>query len=280
MTNFNPRPPCGGRHGQNVPRRSTVNFNPRPPCGGRPISHKMYYHIIMISIHVLRVEDDIYPIQIFLGRQYISIHVLRVEDDTKQLHNCRHSFNFNPRPPCGGRQICVMMKGWSTYFNPRPPCGGRQICVMMKGWYSYFNPRPPCGGRQGLHCLIKGKPTFQSTSSVWRTTAKTEKNLYLHSYNTAICTNLQPKHSAYAFVCTDKDKQSHEKLVRSIRVRSARFTFARPSPPGEALRKSERHPAGRRGERRRVPLCFGNGCPAGKSAGCPLPGRSVWSARP
>ena len=121
---------------------------------------------------------------------------------------------------------------------------------------------------------------FQSTSSVWRTTAKTEKNLYLHSYNTAICTNLQPKHSVYAFVCTDKDKQSHEKLVRSIRVCSARFMFARPLSPDGALRKSERHPAGRRGELRCVPLCFGNGCPAGKSAGCPLPGRSVWSARP
>ena len=121
---------------------------------------------------------------------------------------------------------------------------------------------------------------FQSTSSVWRTTAKTEKNLYLHSYNTAICTNLQPKHSAYAFVCADKDKQSHEKLVRSIRVCGDCSMFARPSSPDGALRKSERHPAGRRGERRRVPLCFGNGCPAGKSAGCPLPGRSIWPVQP
>ena len=121
---------------------------------------------------------------------------------------------------------------------------------------------------------------FQSTSSVWRTTAKTEKNLYLHSYNTAICTNLQPKHSACAFVCTDRDKRSPEKLVRSIRVCSARFTFARPMPPGEALRKSARHPDGRRGELRCVQPCFGNGCPAGKSAGCPLPGRSIWPVRP
>lgn len=144
----------------------------------------------------------------------------------------------------------------------------------------YFNPRPPCGGRPGSFNVRLVHDEFQSTSSVWRTTAKTEKNLYLHSYNTAICTNLQPKHSAYAFVYTDKDKQSHEKLVRSIRVRSARFTFARPSPPGEALRKSERHPAGRWGERRRVPLCSGNGCPAGKSAGCPLPGRSIWPVQP
>lgn len=121
---------------------------------------------------------------------------------------------------------------------------------------------------------------FQSTSSVWRTTAKTEKSLYLHSYNTAICIDLQSHQSAHATVCTNNPKQSPQKPVRSIRVRSARFTFARPSSPDGALRKSERHPAGRRGERRRVPLCSGNGCPAGKSAGCPLPGRSIWPVQP
>lgn len=144
----------------------------------------------------------------------------------------------------------------------------------------YFNPRPPCGGR--LLPLLGRPPitTFQSTSSVWRTTAKTEKSLYLHSYNTAICIDLQSHQSAHATVCTNNPKQSPPKPVRSIRVRSARFTFARPLSPDGALRKSERHPAGRRGECRRVPLCSGNGCPAGKSAGCPLPGRSVWSARP
>lgn len=123
-------------------------------------------------------------------------------------------------------------------------------------------------------------PIFQSTSSVWRTTAKTEKSLYLHSYNTAICIDLQSHQSAHATVCTNNPKQSPQKPVRSIRVRSDCSMFARPSSPDGALRKSERHPAGRRGERRRVPLCSGNGCPAGKSAGCPLPGRSVWSARP
>lgn len=148
------------------------------------------------------------------------------------------------------------------------------------GYIQHFNPRPPCGGRQITPCPDGVPPPFQSTSSVWRTTAKTEKNLSLHSYNTAICTDFQPKHSAYAFVCTDRDKQSPEKLVRSIRVRSARFTFARPSPPGEALRKSARHPDGRRGELRCVQPCFDNGCPAGKSAGCPLPGRSIWPVRP
>ena len=166
-------------------------------------------------------------------------------------------------------------------FNPRPPCGGRpRIRHKHLAKDPYFNPRPPCGGRPSGTKSADTAAQFQSTSSVWRTTAKTEKNLYLHSYNTAICTDLQPKQSAYASICTDRDKQSPEKLVRNIRVRSARFTFARPSPPGEALRKSARHPDGRRGELRCVQPCFDNGCPAGKSAGCPLPGRSIWPVRP
>lgn len=128
--------------------------------------------------------------------------------------------------------------------------------------------------------VVAHRVGFQSTSSVWRTTAKTEKNLYLHSYNTAICIDLQSHQSVHAHVCTNNPKQSPKKPVRSIRLCGDRPTFARPLTPDGALRKSERHPAGRRGERRRVPLCSGNGCPTGKSAGCPLPGRSVWSARP
>lgn len=123
-------------------------------------------------------------------------------------------------------------------------------------------------------------PIFQSTSSVWRTTAKTEKNLYLHSYNTAICIDLQSHQSAHATVCTTNPKQSPQKPVRSIRLCGDRPMFARPLSPDGALRKSERHPAGRRGELRCVQPCFDNGCPAGKSAGCPLPGRSIWPVQP
>ena len=211
--------------------------------------------------------------------------------------------DFNPRPPCGGRQEQTLNElleevfqstssVWRTTSGSCPCLASIKISIhvlrveddspMIAGarpWV-YFNPRPPCGGRPFTVVITRPPNGFQSTSSVWRTTAKTEKNLYLHSYNTAICTDLQPKQSAYAFVCTDRDKQSPEKLVRSIRVRSARFTFARPMPPGEALRKSARHPDGRRGELRCVQPCFDNGCPAGKSAGCPLPGRSIWPVRP
>lgn len=178
--------------------------------------------------------------------------------------------------------ICVNER-WAKDQLFRCVCfaGGQIKSTPSIAWRTLcFNLRPPCGGRPAAEKAGRDMARFQSTSSVWRTTAKTEKNLYLHSYNTAICTDLQPKQSAYASICTDRDKQSPEKLVRNIRVRSARFTFARPSPPGEALRKSARHPDGRRGELRCVQPCFDNGCPAGKSAGCPLPGRSIWPVRP
>ena len=33
--NFNPRPPCGGRHKERSYRSGEFYFNPRPPCGGR-----------------------------------------------------------------------------------------------------------------------------------------------------------------------------------------------------------------------------------------------------
>ena len=72
------------------------------------------------------MEDDLYFHTDVLP-SVISIHVLRVEDDRGQN---RHT-------------------GLYSYFNPRPPCGGRRAC----------NPRRAITAE------------FQSTSSVWRTTA-------------------------------------------------------------------------------------------------------------
>ena len=123
-----------------------------------------------ISIHVLRVEDDATTRRALMGnpkfqstssvwrttrghllgllRGRISIHVLRVEDDIPRGQALRHRLYFNPRPPCGGRRPTRCPTRWPTYFNPRPPCGGRRSRTTP--W--------------------TGRPGFQSTSSVWRTT--------------------------------------------------------------------------------------------------------------
>ena len=81
---------------------------------------------LMISIHVLRVEDDAIrfefdtEFQIFQStssvwrttgadgddvvKAIISIHVLRVEDDCFPAGYEAQRDYFNPRPPCGGRR--------------------------------------------------------------------------------------------------------------------------------------------------------------------------------
>ena len=78
-------------------------FYPRPPGGGRPAQMTEKTKSINISIHALRVEGDIYSVQM---RQHlkISIHALRVEGDLIVPHVQERRLNFYPRPPGGGRQ--------------------------------------------------------------------------------------------------------------------------------------------------------------------------------
>ena len=59
VIDFNPRPPCGGRHTIAKPKAKTIYFNPRPPCGGRLDSADEVEQRCNISIHVPRVEDDV-----------------------------------------------------------------------------------------------------------------------------------------------------------------------------------------------------------------------------
>ena len=79
------------------------NFNPRPPCGGRHDIVNKLQEQINISIHVLHVEDDLKGI-FAVPLSSISIHVLHVEDDLGDPSVLLSSKDFNPRPPCGGRQ--------------------------------------------------------------------------------------------------------------------------------------------------------------------------------
>ena len=147
-----------------------LNFNPRPPCGGRQSHSPRQPALSVISIHVLHVEDDysapIYSSELF-GFQStssmwrttevraketddgcISIHVLHVEDDRLQAAGHQQGLDFNPRPPCGGRRAVGHVSALAVNFNPRPPCGGRPL---RSPTYMVFT-------------------TFQSTSSMWRTT--------------------------------------------------------------------------------------------------------------
>ena len=172
LKHFNPRPPCGGRHGipAAVPH-GCGDFNPRPPCGGRPGRGEAVHRI-----HQFQSTSSVWRTT---GRRpfrvtgsSISIHVLRVEDDRGSRGYHTHEANFNPRPPCGGRRYGagdVVASAFISIHVLRVEDDG-VIKPSSERWKN-FNPRPPCGGRHSGGSPKGGTAIFQSTSSVWRTTA-------------------------------------------------------------------------------------------------------------
>ena len=169
-SNFNPRPPCGGRHSGWRGGSACADFNPRPPCGGRQPAGRPVGRSGRISIHVLRVEDDYRTSKPDTDNlQFQSTSSVWRTTPHGRIDGCRLC-DFNPRPPCGGRRGYKYLTGRDTYFNPRPPCGGRPLGLINWRCNVYFNPRPPCGGRPAVTSLSWTQVAFQSTSSVWRTT--------------------------------------------------------------------------------------------------------------
>ena len=123
---FNPRPPRGGRQGFYILLHQRLYFNPRPPRGGRRREHDRETKWLIISIHAPREGGD-----------------------TIQSYDFIHIPQFQSTPPARG----ATPTGWeyplcAPNFNPRPPRGGRRLCVNDRLEHLHFNPRPPRGGRR------------------------------------------------------------------------------------------------------------------------------------
>ena len=79
-------------------------FYPRPPRGGRPRVVLIINQFVIISIHALREEGDLWQTLAVTASCY-----------------------FYPRPPRGGRRASSNLLYAGTYFYPRPPRGGRLL---------------------------------------------------------------------------------------------------------------------------------------------------------
>ena len=192
-SDFNPRPPCGGRPDWENKIVDEVVFQSTSPVWRTTRIDAEGVKSIIISIHVPRVEDDI-NLPAGAYNAGISIHVPRVEDDLDLSlpHHSRR--NFNPRPPCGGRRSKAVYSVCSALFQSTSPVWRTTVISSSRRWKTAnFNPRPPCGGRPpqrevkpyeediSIHvprveddlrviCYSLTEYRFQSTSPVWRTT--------------------------------------------------------------------------------------------------------------
>ena len=84
---------------------------------------------------------------------------------TRQVQTSGHlQFYFNPRSPCGERQVkrwCFSMGGSISIHAPH--AGSDDSAISRATELNNFNPRSPCGERRGI--LLWGwlPPEFQST---------------------------------------------------------------------------------------------------------------------
>ena len=141
--NFNPRPPRGGRRrAASANSRTYGNFNPRPPRGGRLARLVNFLEIslfqstpsarrataaarrtcatVCISIHALREEGDSLPTSLAL-REGIFQSTPSARRATTPSGTARgRPFDFNPRPPRGGRPPTSCRSDRRSLFQSTP----------------------------------------------------------------------------------------------------------------------------------------------------------------
>ena len=144
LTNFNPRSPCGERLEVININFKTFLFQSTLPVWGATTARRNFRFGCRISIHAPRVGSDtslMLVLPVFLAFQStlpvwgatgcqvvpvpcgkcISIHAPRVGSDCSGGHHHKLKLYFNPRSPCGERQLLKSAKATKTYISIHAP---------------------------------------------------------------------------------------------------------------------------------------------------------------
>ena len=104
FADFNPRPPCGGRRYAECSSHTSSLFQSTSSVWRTTIFGTAFIldFVFQSTSSVWRTTS--WRLRSRAGSR-ISIHVLRVEDDLTGNLSCNVPRDFNPRPPCGGRHL-------------------------------------------------------------------------------------------------------------------------------------------------------------------------------
>ena len=133
--NFNPRPPRGGRHASECFSQGVHRFQSTPPAWGATPRYAHRLPASDISIHAPRVGGDRLRACGTPGSQ-ISIHAPRVGGDHATRSIIRFAFDFNPRPPRGGRLSASLTDGGKKLISIHAPRVGGDRKGAQKIWAS------------------------------------------------------------------------------------------------------------------------------------------------
>ena len=140
---FNPRTPCGVRLTWTLPWQHGRKFQSTHSLRSATKTATAIIEACKVSIHALLAECD-YAYPHHARPRLVSIHALLAECD--RCFPCLRGVHggFNPRTPCGVRQVRPRGNpGPDPGFNPRTPCGVRQrltIYIVIQQRKRYFAP--------------------------------------------------------------------------------------------------------------------------------------------
>ena len=163
-TNFNPRPPRGGRHYRIGNCWLHGDFNPRPPRGGRPQTRVPYWWIMRFQSTPPARGATAYD-EVILGATEISIHAPREGGDQWCCDRVHRSHYFNPRPPRGGRLPLALQRAAVMAISIHAPReGGDRSPSTSHPSLCGFQSTPPARGATLAACLRDNyQYRFQST---------------------------------------------------------------------------------------------------------------------
>ena len=128
--------------------RCLIRFNisiHAPRAGSDPFS-RLKAHACKISIHAPRAGSD-YARAVLVVVAYISIHAPRAGSDYFPPRSMSQYNNFNPRPPCGERQLDGVKLDANDLFQSTPPVRGATVILSIQHIRNkIFQSTPPVRG--------------------------------------------------------------------------------------------------------------------------------------
>ena len=188
LSDFNPRPPRGGRPRPRPGSRVCWTFQSTPPARGATDLTRTHPTAGHISIHAPREGGDQYRAITAEYDPIISIHAPREGGDRGQNSGAdRRHRNFNPRPPRGGRHPCSPPSILKFSFQSTPPARGATVGIPNANTDKKISIHAP---REGGDCIttfmkMAGRP-FQSTppargATWWSTRSTALKGISIHA---------------------------------------------------------------------------------------------------
>ena len=169
-SDFNPRPPWGGRRCLSAPFTASQLFQSTPSVGRATSVMLKWAHGLEISIHALRGEGDVFEsLQSFALS--ISIHALRGEGDNQARHENHRHERFQSTPSVGRATGKTRYYRFRYEFQSTPSVGRATLGKIDDNYVLIISIHALRGEGDDLHYgseLFNVK--FQSTPSVGRAT--------------------------------------------------------------------------------------------------------------